>query len=147
MAPLALHDRGATSESARRAKSSRSSTKSALRVDCAQLRHEKIEALTVLLINAFANDSHERRVREIAGEELPGVPVSLSSEVVPEMQEYERTVTTVANSYVRPRVARYVKNLQAEARREDRRGQAAHPAFGRRSRFRDARPRSFRSIC
>ena len=40
------------------------------------------------------------------------MPVSLSSEVVPEMQEYERTITTVANSYVRPRVAEYVKNLQ-----------------------------------
>jgi N-methylhydantoinase A len=45
---------------------------------------------------------------------LPGVPVSLSSEVVPEMQEYERTVTTVANSYVRPRVQRYVHNLQTK---------------------------------
>ncbi len=43
---------------------------------------------------------------------LPGVPVSLSSEVVPEMQEYERTVTTVANSYVRPVVQRYVRNLK-----------------------------------
>ena len=45
---------------------------------------------------------------EIAQEVLPGIPVSLSSEVVPEMQEYERTVTTVANSYVRPRVQKYV---------------------------------------
>jgi N-methylhydantoinase A len=53
-------------------------------------------------------------MREIAKEELPGVPVSLSSEVVPEMQEYERTVTTVANSYVRPRVQRYVHNLQTK---------------------------------
>ncbi len=45
---------------------------------------------------------------------LPGIPVSLSSEVVPEMQEYERTVTTVANSYVRPRVQKYVNNLQTK---------------------------------
>ena len=67
------------------------------------------------LINAFANDAHERRIREIAAEELPGVPVSLSSEVVPEMQEYERTVTTVANSYVRPGRQRYVRNLHGEA--------------------------------
>ena len=43
---------------------------------------------------------------------MPKIPVSLSSEVVPEMQEYERTITTVANSYVRPKVAEYVKNLQ-----------------------------------
>jgi N-methylhydantoinase A len=78
------------------------------------LKNEQIEALTVSLINAFANDVHERRIRDIAAEELPGVPVSISSEVVPEMQEYERTVTTVANSYVRPRCSSYVRNLQTE---------------------------------
>ena len=84
----------------------------ALRTSLEGLRTAKIEALTVSLINAFANDAHERRIREIASAVLPGVPVSLSSEVVPEMQEYERTVTTVANSYVRPVVQRYVHNLQ-----------------------------------
>ena len=84
----------------------------ALRKELAALGAKKIEALTVSLINSFANDLHERRVKEIANEVLPGVPVSLSSEVVPEMQEYERTVTTVANSYVRPRVQKYVHNLQ-----------------------------------
>ena len=78
------------------------------------LKSRDIEALTVSLINSFTNDSHERRIREIAQEELPDVPVSLSCEVIPEMQEYERTVTTVANSYVRPRVASYVHNLEAE---------------------------------
>ena len=83
-----------------------------LRDALAKLRHAKIEALTVSLINAFANDAHEKRIREIASAVLPNVPVSLSSEVVPEMQEYERTVTTVANSYVRPVVQRYVHNLQ-----------------------------------
>jgi N-methylhydantoinase A len=83
-----------------------------LREDLRQLHKKNIEALTVSLINAFANDAHEQRVLAIASEELPGIPVSLSSQVVPEMQEYERTVTTVANSYVRPRVARYVRNLQ-----------------------------------
>jgi N-methylhydantoinase A len=87
---------------------------SALRDSLRQLKARKIEALTVSLINAFANDKHERRVKEIAQEELPGIPVSISSEVVPEMQEYERTVTTVANSYVRPRVAKYVRNLQTK---------------------------------
>ena len=86
----------------------------ALRASLRTLKSQKIEALTVSLINSFANESHERRVRKIAQEELPGIPVSLSSDVVPEMQEYERTVTTVANSYVGPRVDRYVKNLQAK---------------------------------
>ena len=83
-----------------------------LRSELQALGAKQIEALTVSLINAFANDAHERRIKEIAQEVLPGIPVSLSSEVVPEMQEYERTVTTVANSYVRPRVQRYVRNLQ-----------------------------------
>jgi N-methylhydantoinase A len=85
-----------------------------LRADLRVLGEKKIEALTVSLINSFANDRHERRIKEIAQEVLPGVPVSLSSEVVPEMQEYERTVTTVANSYVRPRVQKYVHNLQSK---------------------------------
>ncbi len=78
------------------------------------LKSRDIEALTVSLINSFTNDVHERRIREIALEELSEVPVSLSCEVIPEMQEYERTVTTVANSYVRPKVASYVHNLETE---------------------------------
>ena len=86
----------------------------ALRMELLKLKSGKIEALTVSLINAFANDAHERRIREVAAAVLPGVPVSLSSEVVPEMQEYERTVTTVANSYVRPVVQKYVGNLTAK---------------------------------
>jgi len=85
-----------------------------LREDLLALGEKKIEALTVSLINSFANDRHERRIREIAEDVLPGIPVSLSSQVVPEMQEYERTVTTVANSYVRPRVQKYVHNLQTK---------------------------------
>jgi len=75
------------------------------------LRDAGIEALAVSLINAFANDAHERRVGELAAEELPGIPVSLSSRVLPELREYERALTTVANGYVQPQVARYVANL------------------------------------
>ena len=78
------------------------------------LRGRGIEALAVSLINSFADPVHERRVGEIAAEELPGVPVSLSCEVLPELREYERTVTTVANSAVQPRVQTYVRTLAAE---------------------------------
>ncbi len=85
-----------------------------LRRSLGELRARGIEALTVSLINSYANDLHERRIGEIANEELPGVPVSLSSEVIPEMQEYERTLTTVANSYVRPVVESYIRKLRAE---------------------------------
>jgi len=86
----------------------------ALRESLKELQGHNIEALTVCLINSFANASHEQKVKQIAADVLPGVPVSLSSEVVPEMQEYERTVTTVANSYVRPVVQRYVRSLQTK---------------------------------
>jgi N-methylhydantoinase A len=83
----------------------------AARAQLRRLRDAGIEALAVSLINAFANDAHERRVGELAAEELPGIPVSLSSRVLPELREYERALTTVANGYVQPQVARYVANL------------------------------------
>ena len=85
-----------------------------LRESLAALSSQNIEALTVCLINSFTNPLHEERVREIATELLPQIPVSLSSDVIPEMQEYERTVTTVTNSYVRPRVESYIRNLEGE---------------------------------
>ena len=78
------------------------------------LRQRGIEALTISLINAYANGTHEDRIREIANEIMPDVPVSISSEILPEMQEYERTLTTVANSYVAPVVSTYVTNIQKQ---------------------------------
>ncbi|MCF2531495.1 hydantoinase/oxoprolinase family protein [Yinghuangia soli] len=75
-----------------------------------------IEALTIALVNSYADDSHEKALAALAADEIPGVPVSLSSQVLPEMREYERTITTVANSYVQPEVARYVRNLDAALR-------------------------------
>ena len=88
----------------------------ALRTSLQQLAGKHIEALTVSLTNAYANGAHESEVRRIAHEVMPGIPVSISSEVVPEMQEYERTITTVANSYVRPKVETYIDNLKNELR-------------------------------
>ncbi len=85
-----------------------------MRDQIAVLRHADIEAITVCLINAYTNGEHERRIAEILAEELPEIPVSISSEVIPEMQEYERAITTVVNSYVRPVVGRYIENLQTE---------------------------------
>jgi len=85
-----------------------------LKKDIKVLKEEGVEAITVSLINAYANGAHERRVREIVEKAIPGVPVSISSEVIPEMYEYERTETTVANSYVRPVVSKYMQNLEKE---------------------------------
>ena len=83
----------------------------------AKLRHlsqQGIEALSISLINAYANPDHERRVGELAAAELPGITVSLSSSVLPELREYERTMTTVVNAAVQPHVARYVANLDSK---------------------------------
>ena len=80
------------------------------------LKDEGVEAVTVSLMNAYLNGAHERRVGEIVAEMMPGVPLSLSHEVLPEMQEYERTLTTVANAAVRPVVGRYVRNLREQLR-------------------------------
>jgi N-methylhydantoinase A len=85
----------------------------ALRQSLKRLAAEKVEAITVCLMNSYMNDVHERRIAEICAEELPGLPISLSADILPEMQEYERALTTVANSAVRPTVSRYVGNLEA----------------------------------
>ncbi|MEP0190438.1 MAG: hydantoinase/oxoprolinase family protein [Erythrobacter sp.] len=84
----------------------------AVRAALRKLKGQGVEALTVSLINAYVNGVHEKRIGEIAAEELPGLPVSLSHEVLPEMQEYERTLSTVANAAVRPIVGNYVSNLR-----------------------------------
>ena len=71
----------------------------------------KIEALTICFINSYVNGDHEVQAKEIAKNVLGDIPISISSEVVPEMQEYERT-ETISQFYVRPQVAKYVTNLQ-----------------------------------
>jgi len=69
--------------------------------------------LTICFVNSYVNNEHEKQAQIIAAEVFNDVPISISSDVVPEMQEYERTETTVVNSYVRPEVSKYVSNLQA----------------------------------
>lgn len=85
-----------------------------IRTKLTQLRDAGVEAITVSLINAYVNGAHEARVGEIAHDILQDVPVSLSHEVLPEMQEYERTLSTVANASVRPVVGKYVSNLRTK---------------------------------
>lgn len=80
-----------------------------------QLKSEGVEAVTICLMNSYLNGDHERRIGAIA-EEIFDVPVSLSCDILPEMYEYERALTTVANSAVRPIVGKYVNNLETELR-------------------------------
>ncbi len=90
-----------------------------LREKLTGLKERGIQALTVSLINAYANGETEARIREIAEEIMPDVPVSISSEVLPEMYEYERAITTVANSYVAPVVRDYLSNLNNEMKKRE----------------------------
>ncbi|HEX5327434.1 MAG TPA: hydantoinase/oxoprolinase family protein [Acetobacteraceae bacterium] len=88
----------------------------ALRALIPRLRNEDVESLAVGFLHAFVNPAHELRAREILAAELPDVPVSLSSEVSPEMREWERFSTTAANAYVQPLMTRYLRRLEAELR-------------------------------
>ena len=71
-----------------------------------------VEAIAVCLLHAYRNPIHERALTDVARRMAPGLAVSCSSEVVPEIREFERTSTTVANVYVMPLMARYVDDLE-----------------------------------
>ena len=78
----------------------------------AELAQDGVEALAICLLHAYVNPAHEARLVALAHEAIPGVFVSCSSEVVPEIREYERASTTCANVYVAPLMARYLEDLE-----------------------------------
>lgn len=73
---------------------------------------EGVDAIAVCFINAYVDSTHEETVAAALRERLAGVPVTVSSELVPQIQEYERTSTTVVNAYIRPVIERYAARLQ-----------------------------------
>jgi N-methylhydantoinase A len=77
-----------------------------------RLREEQIEALAVCFLHSYANPAHELRVKEIAAERWPELYVSVSSDLLREPQEFERTSTVVANSYLGPILSTYVGRLE-----------------------------------
>ena len=78
----------------------------------AAARAEGVEALAVCFLHAYQNDAHERRARDILTRYLPAEVIAISSEVCPEIREYERTSTTVANAYVLPLMESYLRRLE-----------------------------------
>ncbi|HUK09760.1 MAG TPA: hydantoinase/oxoprolinase family protein [Stellaceae bacterium] len=82
-----------------------------------RLAADRVEAVAVGFLHSFTNSAHERRVGELIAARLPGVPVTLSSEVSPEMREYERFSTACANAYVQPLMGRYLQRLDDALRR------------------------------
>jgi N-methylhydantoinase A len=82
-----------------------------------QLRDENVTAVAIGFLHAYAHDGHERRVREILSAALPNdVTICISSEVAPEIREFERFSTVVANAYVRPLMAGYLHRLRDQLR-------------------------------
>ena len=73
---------------------------------------ERVETIAVCLLHSYANPVHELAIRDVIAQRAPGMPVSISYEVLPEIKEYERTSTTVMNAYVMPVVATYLRALR-----------------------------------
>ena len=88
----------------------------AVRAAAAHFRSLGIDSIAVSLTHSYANPAHEHRARELVLEEFADAHLSLSSEVLPVFREYERTITTVLNAYVMPRVSYYIENLDHELR-------------------------------
>ena len=76
-----------------------------------RIRSADVEAVAVCLLHSYANAAHEETIGHVLREQLPDCFVSLSSSVLPQMREYERTSTTVINSYVGPPVRRYLQSM------------------------------------
>jgi len=94
----------------------------AVRAVAAELGRQGIESVAVAFMHAYVNPAHERRTREILVAEQPTLRVTLSSEVCPEVREYERTSTAVANAYVQPLMDSYLARMQAALAAEDFKG-------------------------
>ncbi|HET8883111.1 MAG TPA: hydantoinase/oxoprolinase family protein, partial [Solimonas sp.] len=83
----------------------------AVRECCRRLKKQNVESVAVSLLFSFVNPAHEKRIAAIVAEEMPGVHLSVSHEVLPRAPEFDRTSTTVVNAYVAPRVTSYLEKL------------------------------------
>ena len=88
-----------------------------LRAALLQIKQSGVESLAVCLLHAYANPEHEQRIAQLAREICPEVDVSLSSDVVREFREYERTSTTCVNAFIKRSIGEHLTDLQATARR------------------------------
>ena len=79
----------------------------------AKCREEKVEAIAIGFLHCYTNDEHEKSVKSFIQSTLPDIPVSISSQVSPEIREYDRLSTTVANAYILPLMKTYLENLGA----------------------------------
>jgi N-methylhydantoinase A len=117
LAPLYL-TRGVSARMNAQGKELQALNEAEARIFIRDLYEQGIQALTISLINAFANPAHERRLRDLALEMYPNLPVTISTDILPEFREYERTLTTVMNSYVRPKMSSYLAGIETKLREE-----------------------------
>jgi N-methylhydantoinase A len=89
-----------------------------VRAACALFRKEGVQAVAVCTLFSFLNDAHEKAIRRIVEQELPDAFVSISAEVLPQIREYERMSTTVANAYVGPKLTVYLSNLDRKLKQD-----------------------------
>jgi N-methylhydantoinase A len=82
-----------------------------------KIKAASVESVAVGFLHSYANDAHERRAAELLAKALPGISITLSSAVCPEIREYERFSTACANAYVQPLMASYLERLAAELAR------------------------------
>jgi N-methylhydantoinase A len=83
----------------------------AVRAVAAELRGQRVDSVAVVLVHAYANRAHEDQVADWLAQELPGIHISRSADVLPEIREFERTVATTLNAYVEPVLSRYLTHL------------------------------------
>lgn len=88
-----------------------------------KLKEIGVEAVAVCFLHSYKNASHETKILQIARDVAPNLHVSISSEICPEIREYQRTSTTVANAYVQPLVERYLRTLEKELQKRGFSGQ------------------------
>src|SRR5665213_143993 len=69
-------------------------------------------------MHSYANPDHEQRLRDIVVKHFPNIPVSLSSDILPEFREYDRAITTVMNDYVRPIMKRYLTRIEERLKQD-----------------------------
>jgi N-methylhydantoinase A len=85
----------------------------AVRECCRRLKQQDVKSVAISFLFSFVNPTHEKRTAEIVAEEMPGVHISSSHQVLPRAPEYDRTSTTVVNAYIAPRVTSYLETLVA----------------------------------
>jgi N-methylhydantoinase A len=83
----------------------------AVRECCRRLKKQNVESVAICFLFSFVNPVHEKRAAKIVAEEMPGVQISVSHQVLPRAPEYDRVSTTVVNAYVAPRVTSYLEKL------------------------------------